>query len=398
MENQSISPKILFIADKWCAGDLNFGPSEWETNLWKSLKSTGLANVELFHFDNYYLQFKKLGDKALINKIGKFHPDMICLIIYKMPGSDFNVPRWETLSKIKNFFKIPVLAIWGDPVIPEQIKISQALLPYTTINGVTESSAAVKRLNNPEKYIYVWVPKDPEFFNDPKKQRDIDISYLGSSKNDRLLYINYLIESNVSIFHGGGEREKRFSTQEYANILQRSKMTLSFSRSNYSHVINARPFEAMNCGAMVLEEENFETPKLFIPFVDYVPYTNKKDLLEKIRYYLDHNEEREIIAENGYKKVSNLYTAKRFWQLVIERALKTSSRNLNNLLFLKLSNLSHLSQWTRFKLKFLDVLCSNRLGFKVYKIIMKASKTEYWKSLLFMLLNLTKVFLKKFIP
>lgn len=327
MRNRTHHTKILFIGDKWCAGNIKYGISEWETNLWKSLKNTGLVNLKLFHFDDYYYRFKKLGDDALIEKISRYHPDVICLIIYRMPGSDFNVPKWETLNVIKNHFKIPVMAVWGDPEIPKQVEILKALLPYTTINAATASSAAVRRINNTEKCIYMWVPKDPTIFNNPQKKRNIDVSYAGSPRNMRLKPINYLIQHGIDVYIRGGEREEHLPTAKYADIFKGSKMTLSFSfsKNDFSHVINARPFEAMNCGAMVLEEENFETSKLFIPFVDYVPYTSKKDLLEKVQYYLKHDKEREKIAKNGYKKVTTLYTAKRFWKLMIGRALKTST-------------------------------------------------------------------------
>jgi hypothetical protein len=386
MKNIKSPQKILFIADKWCAGNYKFGVSEWETNLWKSLKNTRLISVEVFHFDNYYLKHNKLGDQALINKINRLHPDIICLIIYKMPGSDFNVPKWETLTKIRNFFKIPIFVIWGDLEITEQVKISEALLPYVTLNIATASSAAVKRINN-SKYVYMWVPKDSKVFNNPMKTRDIDVSYLGSSKGERFQYIDYLIQQNIPVFYGGGEREKHLSTQEYAGILQRSKITLGFSRSNYSHVINARPFEAMNCGAMVLEQENFETPKLFVPFVDYVPYAGKKDLLRKIRYYLEHDKEREAIARNGHNKATKVYSSKRFWQLAIKWVTKPSSLDSNGPFLLKSSNLRRLPLAKSFKLKFLDILCSNCLGFKAYKIIIKTSSTDYWKNLFVMFKN-----------
>lgn len=395
MKNRSVHPKILYIGDKWCSGNLQFGISEWEGNLWKSLKSTHLADVELFHFDDYYYQFKKPGDEALIKKIIKYQPDIICLVIYRMPGSDFNVPKWKTLNKIKDYFKIPIMAIWGDLEIQEQIKIYKALLPYTTINAATASSAAVKRINNPEKCIYMWVPKDPEIFNNPKKRRDIDMSYLGSLKKDRLSYINYLIKNNVSVFYGGGEREEHLSTQKYADMLKQSKMTLSFSRAHCSHVINARLFEAMNCGAMVLEEESFETPKLFVPFVDYVPYVSREDLLEKARYFRQHDKEREKIANNGYQKTLYLYSAKHFWQLLIDRVLKTSSRSTNNLLFLKSSNLSHLSRCRSLKLKSLNIICSNNIGFRFYKTIMIIIRRNGWGSQLRLTLFPAYLFFQK---
>ena len=398
MKNKTKLPKVLYIGDKWCSGDIKLGVSEWETNLWKSMKSTGLMNLEIFHFDDYYYRFKKLGDEALIKKITKYQPDIICLIIYRIPGSDFNIPTWKTLDIIKNRFKIPIMGVWGDLAKSEQVELSRSLLPYTTINAATETAAAVSRINNPKKYMYMWVPKNPTIFNDPQKERDIDVSYAGYPKLDRLKRINYLVKKGVEVYNHGGESKEHLTTKEYADVFKRSKITLSFSRNDYCHVINARPFEAMNCGAMLLEEENIETAKLFTPFVDYVPYTGKKDLLRKVQYYLEHDKERKRIARNGYEKVTNLYTAKRFWQMMIGRVLKTSSRNTNNLLFLKPSNLSYLSQWKRVKLRFLDTICSNNLGFRVYKTICITSDIEYWKSLLFMLLTSIKIFLKKHLP
>jgi len=395
MKKRLVRPKILYIGDKWCAGDLKRGLSEWEGNLWKSLKSTDLVNLELFHFDDYYHNFKKPGDAALIKKIDKFNPDIICLVIYRMPGSSFNVPKWKTLDLIKNYYKIPIAIVWSDLEIAEQVEIFEALLPYTSINAATASPAAVRRINNPKKCIYMWVPKDPKVFNNPHKKRDIDVSYAGYPKEDRLDQISCMVKNGIDVYNHGGESKEHLTTLKYADIYERSKITLSFARAHYSHVINARPFEAMNCGAMVLEQESFEMPKLFIPFVDYVPYTSKTDLLEKIKYYLKHDKKREAIARNGYKKVTNLYSARRFWQLVIDRALKRTDQNNNNLLFLKPSNLSHLPQWNILKLRFLDKLCSNKWGFKTYQTITKAIDVGYWKRQFDIMLGRAKMFSKK---
>ncbi len=43
------------------------------------------------------------------------------------------------------------------------------------------------------------------------------------------------------------------------------------------------------------------------------------DLLKKVRYYLEHEDERLLIANNGCKKTRELYSAKTFWTKVLER-------------------------------------------------------------------------------
>lgn len=388
--------KVLFIADKWCSAKKKFGVSEWENNLWNSLKETNLAEVETFHFDDYYEENKKPGDDELIKKLENNKPDLICLVTYKYPGYDHTVMKWSTMDKIKEM-KIPMVAIWGDVEIPEQVKITKTLLPYIKLNVATASSAAIKRINIPEKYIYMWVPKNPRIFNDPKKKRDINISYIGSPRADRMKTIQYLIDNDIPVYHCGGERQEHLTTEQYAGVYQRSKITISFSRHSWSHVLNARPFEAMLCGAMVLEQENFETPKFYIPFVDYVPYTNDADLLDKIKYYSTHDKEREEIAKNGYEKTSRLYSAEKFWQTVIDLLLENKKPG-KDYGVLDYSNLSKMSKLGAYKLTFLERICSNKIGYKIYLIMTKWTKLSYWKYLINIKIINLSIYIYRILP
>jgi|GEM_PF-3614215 len=389
--------KVLFVADKWCGGNRGFGFSEWEGNLWASLKSLEISDVEVFHLDDYFFINGKKGDAALLERIGEFKPDLICLIVYKFLGSDFNVADAATLDKIRDVFRIPMVAIWGDLEIPEQIAISKSLCPYVEFNIATASAAALARINDPEKYIYSWVPKDKDFFYDNEGPREIDVSYVGTPKNDRLARVNYLIDSGQLVIYTGGERQKHLTVKEYADMYRKSKITLSFSRAVYSHVINARPFEAMLCGAMVLEEENFETPKLYTPYVDYVPYFSNKDLLEKARYYLEHDDERRAIARSGYAKTQSLYSAGRFWKLLIDKALhgKDAYDWKNKVPLLADVNLSRVSGWTRFRWKMLDGICSTKIGYFFYYNLTRAVDRGFWIA---KILQMMKFALMKILP
>ena len=46
----------------------------------------------------------------------------------------------------------------------------------------------------------------------------------------------------------------------------------------------------------------------FTPGVHLETYTSRGELKEKIRYYLDHDDEREQIAQNGFDEVLNKHT------------------------------------------------------------------------------------------
>ena len=315
---------VLFILDKWCMSNPAYGISEWESNLWNSLESTGLAKYEKFHFDEYYSIYHETGDAALVRKCLDYKPAMVFLVIYRFPGSDPNVPTFKTLDIIRNQLNIPMIAMFSDLEMPEQIKISKIILPFVDFNICTATSAAVSRIAQPRKYLYSWVPKDSRIFYNPNIERDIPISYVGFPRPERLAPIDSLRLNGIDIYQTGGERQQHISTDKYAQIFKRSRITLSFSRIGYSHVTNARAIEATLCGAMLLEQEGFETAKLFIPFVDYIPYTSRKDLVDKAKYYLEHDDERRAIADNGCRRSHENYSATSFWKIVLNKALKYS--------------------------------------------------------------------------
>lgn len=48
----------------------------------------------------------------------------------------------------------------------------------------------------------------------------------------------------------------------------------------------------------------------FMPGKDLVVYEDIKDLIAKVQYYLDNEDERLWIADNGYKKVKENFKVK----------------------------------------------------------------------------------------
>ena len=51
-----------------------------------------------------------------------------------------------------------------------------------------------------------------------------------------------------------------------------------------------------------------EIPELFEEGKEIVTFKSPEEMLDKIAYYLSHEEERIRIGYNGYKKVKNCYT------------------------------------------------------------------------------------------
>ena len=51
-----------------------------------------------------------------------------------------------------------------------------------------------------------------------------------------------------------------------------------------------------------MEQQNDETPRWLEPGTDYVEFSDERDLIEKTRYYLSHDDERSAIAAAGRTK------------------------------------------------------------------------------------------------
>lgn len=81
------------------------------------------------------------------------------------------------------------------------------------------------------------------------------------------------------------------------------------------HTINMRIFETLGTGCFLLTEYFEGLKRYFEPGKELETFSDKGELLEKIRYYLDHPSEREAIAQKGQLRCHSDYSME---QRVIE--------------------------------------------------------------------------------
>ena len=98
--------------------------------------------------------------------------------------------------------------------------------------------------------------------------------------------------------HGGAD-----SNTMMPQIIKCSKINLNMTNRPIKTGLPLRIFDLMGAGGFVISNYQAEIPEIFIPNEDIVLYDSIPDLLDKIGYYLEHDEERKQIAKNGYEKV-----------------------------------------------------------------------------------------------
>lgn len=189
------------------------------------------------------------------------------------------------------------------------------------------------------------------------RKKDIDVCFVGLWYKSRARVIKHLQKAGINVFvRGTGWPEGPVATQdELIDIINRSKIGLSlntpgfyfglrpivrlfFRRADlgegglpvkldiwnfYDNVrswfmkrniqVKARNFEVPACGTMEITQDADDMRDYFKLGEEIVVYKNNEDLVEKIKYYLAHPEEREAIAQRGYERtIRDHSTKKRF--------------------------------------------------------------------------------------
>lgn len=91
-------------------------------------------------------------------------------------------------------------------------------------------------------------------------------------------------------------------------VFSRSKINLNLSLRSIHSGIPLRVLDIMACGGFVLTNWQPEIEEYFVENEEIVLFHNLEEGMEKIRYYLQHEQERQQIAKNGQKKVQEVFS------------------------------------------------------------------------------------------
>ncbi len=97
-------------------------------------------------------------------------------------------------------------------------------------------------------------------------------------------------------------------------IFHNSKINLNITLRSIKSGIPLRCLEIMASGGFLLTNFQSDFLKHFVPNKEFVFFESKKDMLQKIDYYLEHEEERISIANAGFTKISKLFSYESIFQ------------------------------------------------------------------------------------
>src|SRR5438045_793593 len=310
---------VLFLIDKWCDArpDLSLSPF-WPTLIGTFSQTQPKYKFNTLHFDESWLVYKKHIDDVVLNYCKHFKTDIIVATL--LGGSAMN-PSVECFRKLREM-GIYIVIVWPDTG------------PGWGLNTINQYNDVVDlhiSIDNPashyhdllpknEKHWLLWSPQDSHLYF-KQDEKDIDVSFVGSPRYpDRQLFLNYLLINYPQIVIRGGQREEKLTPEKYAEYIRRSKISINFSLSPAGFwQSKGRVFDIVCAGGLLLEHANPATPRFFKPGEDYVEFSRPEDLLEKIHYFIQNEDERLKIAAQGNKTFMENYTAQHFWDKFLGR-------------------------------------------------------------------------------
>jgi spore maturation protein CgeB len=305
--------------------------------------------VHYLPFDRILEVGKKKFNEELLELVRKEKPDLFFCFMYSEELEK------ETLAEIRKVTK--TLAWFGDdywrfwnysrrwaPLFDWVVTTSGEAVEWYAKAGFTNVIPSQ------------WACNPAEYRPVPASKKDIPASFVGQKRSGRARMVEELRKEGVAIscfgrgWEGGGisheemlrvfgrsaiclnlaERKRWWEPSVVARLFLKKSITtlvpdfhIVDNLRAYRHLalphIHARPFELAGCGAFVLSSYVEEIEKFYEPDKEMVFYRTSSELVEKVKYYLNHTEEREKIASAGYGRTMRDHTYERRFVEVFAR-------------------------------------------------------------------------------
>ena len=335
-------PKIFLSIMKFDYGDSQRGFSYEYNNLYLPLCDVfGKDNIYLFDFFTLFKE-KGKGEMNLLLKqtIESQKPDIALFALFT---DEFNP---EIINSLKEFTKT-VVYFFDDPW---RKKFANYWKQYFSYFSTPDHTMYQKYLSQGCANVFFT----PFGYNkNIYKKNDVnkiyDVSFVGGYSPLRDWTIKKIKSNgiNVNVFGRGWKKEKNWLTEEeMVNVINQSKINLNLSNAQSYYLpflfwslhsfkaikdllllrktieqVKGRHYEINGCGGFQL---SFNIPGLEVAYEigkEIAVYSSFENLIEKINYFLQNENEREAIADKGYDRSIKDHTAQNYLEILVNNII-----------------------------------------------------------------------------
>lgn len=319
----SKKPLILYIASRYNYGDPTRGLGYEHYNFYNTFLRLGYSFI---YFD-YDRIAKNLGARRmslmLREVVYNYQPEFLFYFHYR---DLVNHSVWREISNELSVNTIIYLAddFWRH-------KLTRPIWSLFNVIVTLDKDAYSERIK--EGFSNVFFSQwgiNPFIYRDLKLERKYDVSFVGQAYGKRFRIIDILRKAGIEVhtFGHGWPNKKRIYQSDLIKIYNQSKIVFNVSYSSHGNLaVNARDFEAPACGSLLFTHDIPDIYNYFIPGKEIVTYRNFDDAIEKIKYYLNHDRERKIIAKAGYERISRCHKYEKRFNEIFKAAHKIEQKN-----------------------------------------------------------------------
>lgn len=161
--------------------------------------------------------------------------------------------------------------------------------------------------------------KDKHFPITQFENKDDSVAFIGLAEKHRFELIEHLINNNIHVKVAGmgwkkfvkKNSENPFLSyygngiygEDYSKFISSSKFGLGALAKRIPEFHTTRTFEIPACGTALLTEKNQETSSFFKDD-EVIFYSSKEEIVEKINYYFNHQNELKTVTKKGLDRVN----------------------------------------------------------------------------------------------
>src|SRR3990170_8700452 len=297
---------LLYIGMKYDYGDKARGLSFEHRNVFHSLKSySKKQNWDFIHYD-FMERGLILGIDSMTQELyelaKKDKPTYLVAVLF-----DFHRdPGHEVFKQISSLGTITIHWFCDDHWRFE--KYSSVVAPHFDFVCTTANSALPKyaKLGISNKVIKTQWACNHELYVPYDVEKDLEISFVGQPHGNRVEVLSTLIKSGLKleVFGFGWENRPRIPFHQMVRVFSRSKINLNLSNSStlVGQQIKGRNFEIPGTRSFLLTSNAENLSEYYENGKEIVISDTAEELADKANYYLKNENERNKIAQNGYKR------------------------------------------------------------------------------------------------
>ena len=138
--------------------------------------------------------------------------------------------------------------------------------------------------------------------------------------------LSILMDQNLAIFgNASWKKRKRLGSayqggvsygEELAQVYRSSKINIVLTRPQICEGVNQRIFDIPACGGFFLSDYHKDLENLYPETWKEITFTNKDDLHDKVRYFLEHPKERQNLVRRCYEAIKSQTYLKRMQEFI----------------------------------------------------------------------------------